>query len=175
MYRIRITPFNALLFNTGNILHHIGTISEIYHYSINIDDNNNQLNNFDINTVSLDTQILFLLSLFSKIFWIGRTKLKNFKLTYFEIYLGIIIQIIFLYKILSKYLEPLKEILSTDKKIYERWYILLIISIVLSFFFASKKKEFYTYFNIYTDAIALIPQISIIFKEKETKIINVSY
>ncbi len=110
MYRIRITPSNALLFNTGNILHHIGTLSEIYHYSITTD--NDQLNNLDINSVCLDTQILFLLSLFSKIFWIERTKLKNFRLTYFEIYLGIIIQIIFLYKILIKYLEPVKIFLT---------------------------------------------------------------
>lgn len=174
MYRIRITPSNALLFNTGNILHHIGTLSEIYHYSITTD-NNVQLNNLDINSVCLDTQILFLLSLFSKIFWIDRTKLKNFRLTYFEIYLGIIIQIIFLYKILIKYLEPVKEILSLNKKIYERWYVLLIISIILSILFAEKKKEFYTYFNIYTDALALIPQISILFKEKDSKTISKIY
>ena len=139
MYRIRITPSNALLFNTGNILHHIGTLSEIYHFSITTD-NNDKLNNLDINSVCLDTQILFLLSLFSKFFWIGKTKLKNFKLTYFEIYLGIIIQIIFLYKILIKYLKPLKELLSLNKKIYERWYVLLIVSIVLSYFFAEKKR-----------------------------------
>ena len=140
MYRIRITPSNALLFNTGNILHHIGTLSEIYHYSITTD--NDQLNNLDINSVCLDTQILFLLSLFSKFFWIERTKLKNFRLTYFEIYLGVIIQIIFLYKILIKYLEPVKEILSLNKKIYERWYVLLIISIILSILFAEKKRNF---------------------------------
>ena len=163
--------FVLWIFEFGYILQHVAVISQIM--KIRKDKN--------IEGISLDTNILFLIGGIARAFWFWDSMLKNFWLTYLEIFVALssLVYIIYLYYIYKDTNYIAKEI---EMPVYLRLYVLLPIVLLLSFFFhpGSKGKFYFTLqmmvsLNIFSEAIGLLPQFYIIKKSGDQGNLSKSY
>ena len=123
------------LFEIGYLLQHLATILQIMRI----------LSKKSTELVSIDSNIIFLITSFAKLFWIFDTALKNMIISYLEILiaLGSLSTIIYLY-----YLYKKNDFFEIEDKMptYLKWYVILPVVLVLSFFLhpGSKGKYYLT-------------------------------
>ena len=150
--------FVLWIFEFGYILQHVAVISQIM--KIRKDK--------CTEGISLDTNILFLIGGIARAFWFWDSMLKNFWLTYVEIFVAIssLIYILYLFYIYKENDYLYKE---TQMPVFLKLYVLLPMVLLLSFFFhpGSKGKFYFTLqmmvsLNIFSEAIGLLPQFYII-------------
>lgn len=155
------------IFDLGYILQHIGTILQIQKIE----------SRRSIEGVCVDTQILFLIGTFARMFWITDTMLKDFFLTYIELLVSYGLLGYTLYLCLWKYNREFSLMEALNRKeipIYFRWYVILVISIVLSWFYFPGNEgqnwdlQMLVSLNIYAEAGGLLPQIIVVNKEKDS-------
>lgn len=161
-----------LLFNAGYLCQHLGTFLQILRIE----------NRKDIEGVSVDTQILFLIGAIARIVWITDTMLKDSFLTYVELALAGITLLYTLFICFFKYnLEYSTMSLVNNKKIpiFVRWYVVLLVCAGLSYFYypgdeeAAYDIQMLVSLTIFTEAAGLLPQIFYVNKEKDSA--NFSY
>ena len=165
----------AWIFNLGYLFQHIGTLLQIRRIE----------NKKNIEGVSIDTQILFLLGTIARCIWISDTILKSHYVTYIELCLALVTLFYTLYICLLKY-NKYKSIFSlicgSSVPILFRWYILVIVVGVLSVLFYPGKGDNFEFdvqilvsFTIYVEAAGLIPQIYSVVSEKDSRIFSSFY
>lgn len=153
------------LFNLSNLIQDIGVIYQIY-YCVNKKKNTD--------CISLDTQILFFMSIIARSIWVFDTELEEYALTYIELVLSYLVQTYFIvYVIVSRNESFIEQIFGIKGKFYEKWYFLGGISGLLGLLIhPSNRYHFWdrqilvsVYF--FSEAVSLIPQIPVMFREKE--------
>ena len=153
---------NAWVFHLSEITQHLGTTYQLY---IMKKKNNN------IQCVSLDTHIIFLVSTIARHIWERKSYLNEYFITYIELYYSYFIEIYFIYNYLHNCDKISDEILSLRNKIYESWYFLIFCTLILSLFFNVGYDEkffnrtIFISYHIFSDSVSLIPQIPLIYKE----------
>lgn len=159
------------IFEFGYILQHIAVISQIL--KIRKDKSTEG--------ISLDTNILFLIGAIARAFWFWDSMLKNFWLTYLELFVAVssLIYIIYLYNLYKDTNYIAKEIQLPS---FLKLYVLLPVVLVLSFLFhpGSKGKYYLTLqmmvsLNIFSEAIGLLPQFYIIKKSGDQGNLSMGY
>ena len=152
------------LFEIGYLLQHFATILQIMR----------MLNKKSTELVSVDSNILFLITSIAKIFWIFDTMLKKMIISYFEVLIGLgsLAVIIYLY-----YKYKKNDYFDIEDKMprYLRWYAILPALLILSFFShpGSKGPYYFTMqmlvsVSIYGEALGLLPQLYILKFTKDT-------
>ncbi len=151
-------------FEFGYLLQHFATIAQILRIR---EKKSTEL-------ISLETNIFFLLGALSRAVWMWDSMLKNFFLSYLELAVGIlslsyIIILYEKYKTNNYYLHEIKI------PVYIRTYVLLPVILILSFLFHPGSKNQYYFsmqmfvsFNMYSEAVGLLPQLYIIKHTKDT-------
>ena len=165
----------AWIFNIGYLFQHIGTLLQIKRIE----------NRKDIEGVSIDTQILFLLGTIARCIWISDTILKSYYVTYIELCLALATLFYTLYICLLKY-NKYKSILSlicgSSLPFFFRWFVLVILVGILSVLYYPGKGDHFEYdvqmlvsFTIFVEASGLIPQIYSVVSEKDSRIFSSFY
>ncbi len=121
--------------------------------------------------VSLETNILFLIGAFSRLFWLSKSSLSELFLTYIELLFGFstLGYVIYLYQ-----KNKVRNYFSNEIKlpIYLKLYVLLPFIVVLSFFFNPGDSYFteqiFVSIGIFSEAIGILPQLYIIRKSKDS-------
>ena len=156
--------FVLWLFEIGYLLQHFATILQIMKI----------LNKKSPELVSIDSNILFLITSIAKMFWIFDTMLRKMIITYIECVIAIasLITIIYLY-----YLYKKNDYFDIEDKMpkYLRWYAILPALLLLSFFSHPGTKGPY-YFtlqmlvsvSIYGESLGLLPQLYILKYTRDT-------
>jgi ER lumen protein retaining receptor len=156
------------LFEIGYLLQHLATVLQILRI----------LNKKSTELVSIDTNIIFLVTSIAKMFWIFDTMLRKMWISYVEC----VVALVSLSAIIYYYYLYKKNDFSTIEEMpkYLRWYVLLSVVMILSFFShpGSKGKYYFTLqmlvsVSIYGEAIGLLPQIYVLRTTKDTG--NVSH
>ena len=153
---------NAWVFHLSEIAQHLGTTYQLYIM---------KKKNDNIECVSLDTHIIFLISTIARHLWERKSYLNGYLITYIELYYSYFIEIYFIYNYLHNCEKISYEILSLKNKIYESWFFLIFVTLILSLFFnvGYDEKFFNTdifiSFHIFSDSVSLIPQIPLLYKE----------
>jgi uncharacterized protein with PQ loop repeat len=165
----------AWIFNIGYLFQHVGTLLQIRR----IEKRKN------IDGVSIDTQILFLVGAIARCFWVSDTILKKFKITYIELFLAIVTLSYTLCICLFKYNKEKSAfnlLFWSRVPIVFRWYFLLIVTGVFSFIYYPGKDDkvmwdiqMFVSLNIYTEAAGLIPQIFSFISEKDSRSFSTFY
>lgn len=151
-------------FEFGYLIQHVATISQILRIR--------QKKNVEL--VSLETNLLFLLGSLARMVWMWDSMLRKFWLSYVELLIGIgsLIYIIFLYQ---KY--KVNDYYNNEIKIpiFIKMYVLLPVIFILSFLFHPGKKGDYYFtmqmfvsLNVYSEAVGLLPQLYVIQHTKDT-------
>lgn len=163
--------FVLWIFEFGYILQHVAVISQIM--KIRKDK--------CTEGISLDTNILFLIGGIARAFWFWDSMLKNFWLTYVEIFVAIssLIYILYLFYIYKENDYLYKE---TQMPVFLKLYVLLPMVLLLSFFFHPGNKGQYYFtlqmmvsLNIFSEAIGLVPQFYLIKKSGDQGNLSKSY
>lgn len=149
-------------FEIGYTLQHLATILQILR--IHSKKNTEQ--------VSLDSNIIFLITTIAKVFWVTDTMLKRYWITYVEMVLAFAS----LGALIYYYLQYRKnDFLVQDVPKYLKWYSILPVICVISFFShpGSKGPYYFTLqmlvsVTIYGEALGLLPQIYILRTTKDT-------
>lgn len=154
--------FIIWMFNLGYLCQHLGTFLQI----ITIEKKRN------IEGVSVDTQILFLIGAIARFFWVKDTMLKDYWLTSIELMLAFISLIYTLFLCLLKYRYSYSEIKSLP--IFVRWFSLLILCSVLSYFYFPGDEgqkldiQMLVSLTMYCEAAGLLPQIWTVNRQKDS-------
>lgn len=163
--------FVLWIFEFGYILQHIAVISQILKV----------LKDKSTEGISLETNVLFLIGGIGRAFWFWDSMLKNFWLTYIELFvaIGSLVYIIYLYNLYKDTNYIAKEIKLPP---YLKLYVLLPLVLILSFIFhpGTKGKYYFTLqqmvsLNIFSEAIGLLPQFYIIKKSGDQGNLSKSY
>ncbi len=152
------------LFEIGYLLQHLATVLQIMRI----------LNKKSTELVSIDSNIIFLVTSIAKMFWIFDTMLRKMFITYIECLVALVSlsAIIYLYYVYKK-----NDFYDIEDKMprFLKWYVILVIVMVLSFFFhpGSKGKYYLTLqmlvsVSIYGEALGLLPQLYILKYTKDT-------
>jgi ER lumen protein retaining receptor len=121
--------------------------------------------------VSLETNILFLIGAFSRVFWISKSTLSELFITYVELLSGFLT---LGYAIYLHEKNKVRNYFSNEIKlpIYLKLYVLLPLIVILSFFFNPGQSYFteqiFVSIGIFSEAIGILPQLYIIRKSKDT-------
>ena len=120
--------------------------------------------------VSLETNILFLIGSLSRVCWVYDSSLRDFFLTYIELFLAFasLGYVIYLYE-----KNKVRNYFSNEIKlpVYLKLYVLVPIILVLGFFFNPSEgyftNQFFVSFGIFSESVGLLPQLYIIRKSKD--------
>lgn len=163
--------FVLWIFEFGYILQHIAVISQILKIQ----------KDKSTEGISRDTNILFLIGTIGRAFWFWDSMLRNFWLTYIELFVAVasLVYILYLYNLYKDSNYIAKEI---ELPSYLKLYILLPIVLLLSIIFhpGLKGKYYFTLqqmvsLNIFSEAIGLLPQFYIIKKSGDQGNLSKSY
>lgn len=165
------------LFTLSNIIQDVGTLYQIYH---------SEYIKKNTECVSIDTQIMFLISTITRAIWVYDTELKDFLLSNIELIVSFIIHLYFIvYVIVSREEKVLTQLFAISKRFWERWFVIIIFSFSLGFLV--HPSSYYHYrrylkdiqmciaFSIYTDAGSLIPQLPILWREGDVGSVSRTY
>jgi hypothetical protein len=157
------------IFNFGYLFQHVGTILQIgrIEKSKNMDG------------VSIDTQILFLVGAIARCFWVNDTVLKKFNITYIELFLALTTLCYTLFICVfkhNKHRSIFNVLFRSSVPFLFRWYFLLLVTGILSYIYYPGKDDkvmwdiqMFVSLNIYTEAAGLIPQIFSFIYEKDSR------
>ena len=118
-----------------------------------------------------DTQLVFLVATFSRVFWMHDTRLTSFYIATFEVVMNLILSAYICYMCYK-----FRETKKFDTPQYLQWFFITGACLVLSFFFhPGQKNEYYltiqmlVSFSLFMECVGLLPQFIVMRKSKEVE------